>query len=719
MGQVSSRQAVLDAIAEYDAVGEERFLARYGFGRGRTVWLHHDGNVYPAKAILGASHHYEFPDAEPLTPSDFTSGAPTVRKLESLGFEVQNTTSADYDGADLTLLLEEALEAVANRDEPEMRRVVGQQLTAAVKRLLGDRPVSSGTGFGRTADVPWVGAYANGVHPTAQQGVYAVYLFARDGSAVYLSFNQGTEHLRGGSAPLRKRALDMRDAAGVTDPGATVELKSSNARPQAYEAGNAYAIRYDAGAVPDTTVLVRDLERMLAFVDRATASGLTFDPTREPLHVVFKWSAERNPRTLDAARSAAAERGYVWWKLLGSRPMNAGRLRALQSQLADGVPTTVFLSGGESLVRATLTEITADPSRVTAEDRSAVPPDAPATVFARITELADVSLDWALANLVSATRPHPDPDPLRRALRTTANPLYVFQRFSPRAVSRPTTLSLAELAERTFWSQTDLEELLDALDPDAGKGQVILAGPPGTGKTWIARLVAEYLTRGDRSRLETVQFHPSYGYEEFVEGIRPVSRKGGIVFDPVEGTVLRMADAITLDGALRVLVVDELNRANVPRVFGELLYLLEYRDEQITLQYSERFALPRGLRLIATMNTADRSVRSIDVALRRRFEVFECKPDVGALERFYALPENSNSVENLTAGFVKLNERLTAELDRHHTIGHAFFMRRHHDWARLERTWKRQIKPLVEDYFFDRPDLVEEFELTQFWTPPK
>src|SRR4029077_1405184 len=125
----------------------------------------------------------------------------------------------------------------------------------------------------------------------------------------------------------------------------------------------------------------------------------------------------------------------------------------------------------------------------------------------------------------------------------------------------------------------------------------------------------------------TVQFHPSYGYEEFVEGLRPVVADGAVSFQRVDGVILQMASVMASTEATHVLIIDELNRANIPRVFGELLYLLEYRGQAIDLQYSERFRLPSNLRIIATMNTADRSIRSIDVALRRRFEVFECPSD--------------------------------------------------------------------------------------------
>jgi 5-methylcytosine-specific restriction endonuclease McrBC GTP-binding regulatory subunit McrB len=210
-----------------------------------------------------------------------------------------------------------------------------------------------------------------------------------------------------------------------------------------------------------------------------------------------------------------------------------------------------------------------------------------------------------------------------------------------------------------------------------------------------------------------VQFHPSYSYEEFVEGLRPQTKNGGIAFEPHKGVLLRLCAGLTSDGDYRVLVVDEMDRANLPKVLGELLYMLEYRDKPIDLQYSLGFRLPKKLLLIGTMNTADRSIRSIDVALRRRFDVFECPPNAAILQRYYA--SRVNDVADLVAGFEALNAALRERLDRHHAIGHAFLMADPMTPQRLRHIWRHKIGPLIEEYFFDQPDVASEFDGVRFW----
>lgn len=279
--------------------------------------------------------------------------------------------------------------------------------------------------------------------------------------------------------------------------------------------------------------------------------------------------------------------------------------------------------------------------------------------------------------------------------------------------------ALDALLQRIYWDKHSIARVLASLTDKSP--QIVLQGPPGTGKTFVAKELARYLLNGMTDGqvdqyIEIVQFHPSYGYEDFVEGLKPVSRAdGGIEFAKVPGPIVRIANLIEQDGNPRVLIIDEMNRANLPRVFGELMYLLEYRGQQLNLMYQEEFSLPPNLFIIGTMNTADKSIKGIDLALRRRFDFFEVRPSVDILRSFYASRSNDLG-ESLFKGFEDLNNELSADMgDRHHGIGHSFFMQDAFDRADLEDIWDLQLAPLLEDYFYDRPHLVEKYSTEKFW----
>ena len=296
------------------------------------------------------------------------------------------------------------------------------------------------------------------------------------------------------------------------------------------------------------------------------------------------------------------------------------------------------------------------------------------------------------------------------ALPTPSSPVTSFG-------SRDTLVSSPDwLAETTLLDREVLDEMVDTLRKR--RPQIVLAGPPGTGKTWVAQNLATHLTEGRSGATRVLQFHPTYSYEDFVEGIRPVSKDGQILFEPVSGPIVELAEMASEVDHPVVLIIDEMNRGNLPTILGELLHLLEYRgpEHAIGLLHRREFSLPRNLYLIGTMNTADRSIRSIDSALRRRFDLFELPASLDVLSRFHDRVEGTSpAVPDLMDGFRELNERLGTYLDRHHAIGHTFFMQPGFDATELRRVWERQIFPLIEEYFFDQPDIAQEFVLKDLW----
>jgi MoxR-like ATPase len=273
----------------------------------------------------------------------------------------------------------------------------------------------------------------------------------------------------------------------------------------------------------------------------------------------------------------------------------------------------------------------------------------------------------------------------------------------------PPTDPLADLAERLLLDRQALARIMDLL---AIKKQVIFYGPPGTGKTFVAKAVAAFLA-GSSGSVETVQFHASYAYEDFMEGYRPTLVAGQPGFHVVSGPLKRVAErARQSPEATHVLVIDELNRSNVAKVFGELYYLLEYREAKIALQYSpnEPFRLPENLWIIGTMNTADRSIALVDAALRRRFYFVPFFPDQppiqGLLQRWLA--RHKPDLVWVAAVVDEANRRLG---DRHTFIGPSYFMASNltEDWVGI--IWRHAIAPYLEEQFFGEPDRLKEFDL--------
>jgi 5-methylcytosine-specific restriction protein B len=267
-----------------------------------------------------------------------------------------------------------------------------------------------------------------------------------------------------------------------------------------------------------------------------------------------------------------------------------------------------------------------------------------------------------------------------------------------------------EFAAQMLLDRAELAKIADLLWE---RKQTVLYGPPGTGKTYLATKLADHLT--EEGAVKLVQFHPSYTYEDFFEGFRPEpGGSGTLTFTLRPGPFRAFAEAAEDNKTTPyILIIDEINRANLAKVFGELYFLLEYRDQQISLQYSpdKEFTLPQNLFLIGTMNTADRSIARIDAAMRRRFQFIELHPDVppvqGLLHRWLAsrgLPAEAGLLLD------ELNRRIE---DSDAAIGPSYLMdeRIYHRADGLDRVWQYQLMPLLEDLFYGQRNLSERYGL--------
>lgn len=285
--------------------------------------------------------------------------------------------------------------------------------------------------------------------------------------------------------------------------------------------------------------------------------------------------------------------------------------------------------------------------------------------------------------------------------------------------------------KRAKWSDGGpIARIQDLLDR---KGQAVLYGPPGTGKTYWAELAVrnvaalwnfgvkfDDLSEEQRGRLmgdrpdafiRACTFHPSYGYEDFIEGFRPETVDGSLAFSIQEGVFKTMCRSASDDpGGRYFLIIDEINRGDIPRIFGELLTLLDKpkRGSSVLLPLSgDSFAVPENVFVVGTMNTADRSIALLDTALRRRFGFIELMPDPGTL--------GDTVIEGiaLRPWLTALNQQVTAHVGRdgrNLQIGHSYFMsagRPIQEFRQFARVLQEDVLPLLEEYCYEDWEALE------------
>ena len=263
-----------------------------------------------------------------------------------------------------------------------------------------------------------------------------------------------------------------------------------------------------------------------------------------------------------------------------------------------------------------------------------------------------------------------------------------------------------DFLKEVYMSEEDYTKLRSLL---RNKKNIILQGAPGVGKTFSAkRLAYSMMGEKDESRIEFIQFHQNYSYEDFMMGYRP-NEDGG--FELKKGVFYNFCKrAQSNPDKEYFFIIDEINRGNLSKIFGELLMLIEkdYRDTEIKLAYNgEMFSVPSNLYIIGMMNTADRSLAMIDYALRRRFSFYEMTPGFDT-EGFKKYQESigNDKFDNVVNAVVSLNQEIITDdsLGSGFCIGHSYFCSSKPNdindlW--LENIVEYDIKPMLREYWFD------------------
>lgn len=269
-----------------------------------------------------------------------------------------------------------------------------------------------------------------------------------------------------------------------------------------------------------------------------------------------------------------------------------------------------------------------------------------------------------------------------------------------------------DFLEEVFVTENQYETMIELIDY---KKNIILQGPPGVGKTFVAkRLAYSLIEQKNDNQVQMVQFHQSYAYEDFIMGFRPDTEgkfalEYGVFHD-------FCSKAIDHPEKNYYFIIDEINRGNLSKIFGELFMLIENekRDEFVTMGYSkEQFTVPSNVYLIGTMNTADRSLAPLEIALRRRFSFITLEPNFNQKWQQNLLTQgvSEEAIENILQLVENVNREISEDLQlgAGYEIGHSFFTNKPDKLSEsrwIERVIQFEIKPLLEEYFFDRPEKV-------------
>lgn len=343
-------------------------------------------------------------------------------------------------------------------------------------------------------------------------------------------------------------------------------------------------------------------------------------------------------------------------------------------------------------------------------------------------------IDEALS-MKTLTNVTPYPDFVKRVLATIGEPalfdeLYGTQldadEVKPPLVAEdretPTVAKFDRAAalNRLFMADDTFDQIIGQL---RRKKNVILQGPPGVGKTYVAQTIAYALMgEADADRVQMVQFHQSYGYEEFVQGLRPTAN-GSYVLRP--GLFLSFCQKAAADTRPWVFIIDEINRGSISKILGELMMLLEpdKRDERyaLPLAYADpgdpEFFVPPNVYIIGLMNTADRSLAMIDYALRRRFAFVSLRPEIGSPKFKTSMLQrglDGSVIDALVATITRLNDQIRADeadLGEGFCIGHSYFCPP--ETCEDLQTWLRDvlefdIAPLLREYWVEQADKAED-----------